>query len=268
MPTARSATTDDGVEIAFDDVGRGRPVVWLHGITDDMASWEPITSRLSGEMRCIRIDFRGHGHSQGQGPYSTGLLLDVAAVIRDTGITSPVVVGHSLGGVVATLAAASGLTGPVVCVDQPLKLGSVAPLIRSVASRVKDPATYADTLVAVKLDLGAALVPRRDRAAIERATRNSTQEATLELWQPLLEADAAAMAETEETLQAALRSIDVPYLALHSQRPGPDYEKWFRATNRQATLECWPDLGHWLHLVQPARFAERIRQFVEHSESP
>jgi pimeloyl-ACP methyl ester carboxylesterase len=29
-----------------------------------------------------------------------------------------------------------------------------------------------------------------------------------------------------------------------------------------ATLEVWGGYGHWLHLVDPDRFAARVREFV------
>jgi len=145
--------TDDGVEIAFDDAGEGVPVIWLHGITDDRTSWGPVTSRLTDKMRCIRVDLRGHGRSANKGPYAAGFVSDLAAVIRATGARSPVVVGHSLGGVVATLAASMGLTGPVLCVDQPLRLGSFTELVPD-AVRTPDPAPYGGPPIAAQPEPG------------------------------------------------------------------------------------------------------------------
>ena len=35
---------NDGLEVAFDECGDGRPVVWLHGMAEDRVSWasEPL----------------------------------------------------------------------------------------------------------------------------------------------------------------------------------------------------------------------------------
>jgi pimeloyl-ACP methyl ester carboxylesterase len=256
------AVTDDGLEIAFDDRGRGPAVIWLHGITDDRTFWTPITSRLADQMRCIRIDFRGHGSSASRGPYATGFILDLAAVIRATGVRAPVVVGHSLGGVVATIAAAAGMTGAVVCVDQPLKLATFAKQIRAHAARLRDPRTYADTIIEEKLALGMGLVPAALLPDLESRTRNSNQEVVLDVWRPILDDDFAEVAATERTLAEALRSIAVPYLALHSTPVEEGYEDWFRTTNPAATFEYWPQLGHWIYLVEPDRFVERIQRFM------
>jgi len=257
--------TEDGVEIAFDDRGRGPAVIWLHGITDDRTFWTPVTSRLVDQLRCIRIDLRGHGRSASQGPYSTGFVSDLAAVIRATGLRAPLVVGHSLGGVVATIAAAAGVTGPVVCVDQPLKLATFAKLIRGHAPRLRDPATYADTILEEKLALGMGLVPAALLPDLESRTRASNQEVILDVWRPILDDDLAEVAATERTLAEALGSIDVPYLALHSTPLEDGYEEWFRTVNPSATFEFWPKLGHWLYLVDPGRFVDRIQRFVEAS---
>lgn len=268
MTREKSTVTDDGVEIAFDDAGQGVPVIWLHGITDDRTSWGPVTSRLTDKMRCIRVDLRGHGRSANRGPYAAGFVSDLAAVIRATGTTSPVVVGHSLGGVVATLAASTGLTGPVVCVDQPLKLGSFTELVQRDAVRLRDPATYADTLMAEKLELGMGLVPTALFRELERSTRESNQTVILDAWRPVLDGDLDGITATERALEDALRMIDVPYLALHGRPVEPGYEQWFGATNPAAKFEYWPGLGHWLHLVKPTRFAGLVTQFIEQTAPP
>ena len=268
MTGEKSTVTDDGVKIAFDDTGRGTPVIWLHGITDDRLSWGTVTSRLTHEMRCIRVDLRGHGRSENKGPYAGGFVSDLTAVIRATGAQSPVVVGHSLGGVVATLAASTGLTGPVVCVDQPLKLGTFTELVKPDAGALRDPATYADTLLAEKLELGMGLLPTAVFRELERTTRNSNQKVILDAWRPVLEGDLDGITATERALEDALRMIDVPYLALHGRPVEAGYEKWFGATNPAAKFEYWPGLGHWLHLVKPDRFAERVTQFIADSARP
>ena len=53
----------------------------------------------------------------------------------------------------------------------------------------------------------------------------------------------------------------VPYLALHGIDPGPDYGAWLRGVIPTATLEVWDGDGHYPHLVEPARFLDRLRAF-------
>jgi pimeloyl-ACP methyl ester carboxylesterase len=268
VATVQRSIGNDALEIAFDECGSGRPVVWLHGINEDRLSWTPVTQQLADEMRCVRIDFRGHGASSRCRAYELdGLVSDVTSVISASGIDSPVVVGHSLGGLVATIAAAMGATGPVVCIDQPLALEGFAEIVHPLVARLRNPATYADALMEEKLALGMGLVPEPLFRELERKTRTSDQNVVLDIWKPMLAWDFEAMDAAKSILEQLLRTIDVPYLALHGQPVESGYEEWFRSANPAATIEYWTGMGHWLHLVDPARFANRVRDFVsQHPE--
>jgi pimeloyl-ACP methyl ester carboxylesterase len=127
---------------------------------------------------------------------------------------------------------------------------------------------YADTLMAGKLGLAMGLVPSAVFRELERTTRNSNQNVILDAWRPVLEGDLEGITATERALEDALRSIDVPYLALHGRPVEAGYQKWFEAANRAAKFEYWPGLGHWLHLVKPDRFAGRVTQFIAESGPP
>jgi pimeloyl-ACP methyl ester carboxylesterase len=263
VATLQRSIENDALEIAFDECGRGRPVVWLHGINEDRHSWAPVTEQLADEMRCVRIDFRGHGASSRCRSYELeALVSDVTSVISAIGTDPPVVVGHSLGGLVATVAATMGITGPVICVDQPLNLQGFAEVVHPLAARLRDPATYADALMEEKLALGMGLVPEPLFGELQRKTRASDQKVVLDIWKPMLDWDLGAMDAAKSILEQLLQTIDVPYLALHGQPVESGYEEWFRNTNPAATIEFWSGMGHWLHLVDPVCFATRIRDFL------
>jgi pimeloyl-ACP methyl ester carboxylesterase len=263
VATAQRSIMHDALEIAFDECGSGRPVVWLHGMSEDRLSWAPVTEQLADEMRCIRIDFRGHGASSHRRPYELeALVSDVTSVISATCDEPPVVVGHSLGGMVATIAASIGDIGPVICVDQALTLEGFAEIVHALAPRLRDPETYADALMEEKLAIGMGLVPQPLLRELERKTRASDQNVVLDIWKPMLDWDLGAMEAAKPVFDQLLRTINVPYLALHGQPVEPGYEEWFRSTNPAATIECWSGMGHWMHLVDPVRFANRVRDFL------
>ncbi|MEP6493266.1 MAG: alpha/beta fold hydrolase [bacterium] len=89
-------------EIAFDDIGSGLPVVFLHAFPLNRTMWDPQVSALVGECRCIPIDFRGFGDSGTDGPYSMDRYADdVAGVLDSLQIARAVIVGLSLGGYVS-----------------------------------------------------------------------------------------------------------------------------------------------------------------------
>ena len=181
----RGTVDNDGVEIAFDEAGSGRTIVWLHGMGEDRTSWTPVTDLLAGEFRSIRMDFRGHGES-GRLPHYEGVDLvgDVGAVVRATCETPPIVVGHSLGGIVGTAASAFGITGPAVCIDQSLKDDPFSALMLALAQRLRDPTTFADAQLELKFALGMALLripmlPEEVVASTESTVRLAGETAAL-----------------------------------------------------------------------------------------
>ena len=89
-------------EIAFDDIGSGLPVVFLHAFPLNRTMWDPQVTALVGECRCIPIDLRGFGDSGASPPYSVDQYADDAVAVLDTlQIERAVVVGLSLGGYIA-----------------------------------------------------------------------------------------------------------------------------------------------------------------------
>jgi 3-oxoadipate enol-lactonase len=90
-------------EIAFDDIGSGFPVVFLHGFPLNRTMWEPQVTALVAEFRCITIDMRGFGGSGGgTPPYTIDRYADdVAAVLDTLGIERAVIAGLSMGGYIA-----------------------------------------------------------------------------------------------------------------------------------------------------------------------
>jgi pimeloyl-ACP methyl ester carboxylesterase len=263
VTTRGRVTTTDGVEIAFDAGGSGRDVVWLHGLSENRESWTPITERLAGDVRCIRVDFRGHGESARLASYGEGVFLtDLAAVIEATCTAPPIVVGHSLGGAIATVAAALGMAGPVVCVDQALKTDTFAKIVHALAPRLRDPASFPDALMDEKLALGMDLVPEPMFARLELLTRTSDRAVVLDTWRTMLDGDRTVLASQAAAFEGILPGLTEPYLALHGTPVEPEYREWLHTTVPGAQLEIWSGLGHWLHLVELDRFVDRVRAFV------
>lgn len=88
--------------IAFDDVGAGAPVVFLHAFALNRTMWAPQTSALAAHCRCIAADARGSGESAAASPYSMDVYADdVAAVLDARGVEQATVVALSMGGYAA-----------------------------------------------------------------------------------------------------------------------------------------------------------------------
>lgn len=90
-----------GAEIAFADLGSGRPLVLTHGAGMDHRMYEhQVRALVDAGNRVVVWDLRGHGASTLHGRRFTAsdALDDLAALLVTTGTEQPVLVGHSLGG--------------------------------------------------------------------------------------------------------------------------------------------------------------------------
>ncbi len=93
------------VELAYEEIGAGRPLLLVMGLGADRAAWAPHVSRWADRFRCIVVDNRGAGRSPAPpGPYTTAAMADdYAALLAGLdGIGGGVdVVGISMGGGIA-----------------------------------------------------------------------------------------------------------------------------------------------------------------------
>lgn len=84
--------------------GEGPPIVLIHGFGAALDWWDWIAPALSGTHKVIRLDLIGHGGTEAPG---SGYMIEreaalVKAVLDKLGVARAVVVGHSMGGEVAT----------------------------------------------------------------------------------------------------------------------------------------------------------------------
>lgn len=90
------------IEVGFDDVGSGIPLVLLHAFPLDRTMWAPQLSALVERARCIAPDLRGFGQTTAAGAYSIdGYADDVAGLLDALRIGRAVVGGLSMGGYIA-----------------------------------------------------------------------------------------------------------------------------------------------------------------------
>jgi pimeloyl-ACP methyl ester carboxylesterase len=94
----------NGFEMAYTDVGRGLPLLLVHGYPLNRQMWQPQLEDLKSYARLLAPDLRGHGDSQAvPEPYSMDLFADDLAEFLDAlHVDEPVVLcGLSMGGYIA-----------------------------------------------------------------------------------------------------------------------------------------------------------------------
>ncbi|HEY4616404.1 MAG TPA: alpha/beta hydrolase [Citricoccus sp.] len=111
-----------GLRLHYRVSGRrgGTPVVVLHGLMGHAREWDAAIDLLAPDHEIWALDQRGHGRSDWAEDYARSTMAeDLIAWLEATGLQDPVVMGHSMGGTVALLAAARRpeLFGRLVIVD-------------------------------------------------------------------------------------------------------------------------------------------------------
>ena len=56
----------------------------------------------------------------------------------------------------------------------------------------------------------------------------------------------------------AVREAAVPYLYVAGEEPGAEYRHWLGQRLPAATIDVWPNSGHFPHLARPDRFVQRL----------
>ena len=114
IPLIGRWTSSDGLRLAYRDYAASTdrpPLLCLHGLTRNSRDFEGFAERFAGRFRVIAPDFRGRGLSD-RDPRPERYIpptyaADVIALLDELAIDRAILVGTSLGGIVAMLIAAA-----------------------------------------------------------------------------------------------------------------------------------------------------------------
>jgi pimeloyl-ACP methyl ester carboxylesterase len=242
--------------LVYEVAGAGTPVVFLHGLTFDRRTWRPIIDRLDGRVKSIAVDLPAHGGSRGEPAPLPQIAEQVHELVAALGVERPIVVGHSMSAGIAFLYAVSFPTSGVVVVDQAMHVRPFAELLRRLEPALRGPG-FTQAWQMFEQSLGLDQIPEPDRSLVLE-THDVQQEVVLGYW-------AQAMRTHPETLQAEIDAqlgrLEVPCLGVFG-RPISDGERERFGRLSHVELEEWAGDGHFVHLVDPHRFAARLLQFA------
>jgi pimeloyl-ACP methyl ester carboxylesterase len=117
-PVKKTVRAEDGTPIVCEVRGKGdTALVFLHGWCGDRGYWKHQVDLFAPDYRVVTLDQAGHGESgKDRKEWSVkGLAGDVESVVKALGLKRVILVGHSMGGPIALLAA-KRMPGKVVAV--------------------------------------------------------------------------------------------------------------------------------------------------------
>lgn len=252
----------NGLSLAYRTRGAGRTVVFLHPIGTCGAFWDGVVERIVDQYRCVAIDLRGHGDSDvpSQGFSLDDLAADVIELLRMERATGAVLVGCSLGGMVAqgiALKAPELLAGIVLAGTgyKHTPEGRNAMQERADASRQGMPGMVATALARWFPAPFLALNPPEVRAC--RAWLGDDEPMVVSwAWEAVRDLD----------YSERIKDIGLPALVLRGSldiaSPRDTLQEMAKLLPRARYVEI-DGAGHLAPLEQPAAFSAKLREFLE-----
>ena len=295
LPALRLGALDYGAPFP------GAPdLLLLHGMADLAWSLHPLAERLRDRWHVRSLDLRGHGESDHPGAY--GLLhfvADLVALVELLDLTAdgrrPVVVGHSLGGQIASQFA--GLYPELVRalvvaegIGPPVRLREADPEERRTTARgrvdvLRGAAAHRSlpdvTAAAARLRVThAGLDPATADLLAEHGTRVDEHGGVVWKFDPRTRDWLASF--DREAIEERWGLVRCPVLVVTGAAA---WERWWSAQSRSAQSEGWvdfdaaeirrrvglfsnvrhvdiPDAGHMLPYDAPAAFADAVEAFL------
>jgi pimeloyl-ACP methyl ester carboxylesterase len=234
--------------------GTGPELLWIHGLGEQSRSLDAIAAHPAfAGFSHILVDLPGYGRSPWpEHPDGLEQLAErLATWIADR---RPALIGHSMGGVLATLIAERIAVRAVVDVDGNLSRGDCTQSAKAAAYSLDDFVAYGFSAMRAEVyeDGRTDLALRGYHAAMTMASPQVFHHHALEL---------VAMSEPE-ALVARLAALRVPVLFVAGV-PGGICER-SRALLDQHGVR-WVGIepsGHWVHIDQPDRFATEVAGFL------
>ena len=91
-----------GARLRYLDKGHGPALLLIHGLGATHADWQKQIDFFARVFRVIAPDLRGHGDSEGEGPFNVDrFATDLSQLLDELKIGSFFVIGHSMGGAIA-----------------------------------------------------------------------------------------------------------------------------------------------------------------------
>ncbi len=260
MSVWRTATCKtNGIDIHYTRTGSNRlPVILLHGLTANGACWTLVARQLERDCDVIMPDARGHGKSSvpeaGYGYEEQAQ--DVVGLLQALSLPAPILIGHSMGGLTATVVAGQNpqrLRG--------LILADPSFLSPQVQREVRESEVADEQRRMLTLPLGEIVAemrarhPQRSPELLELMARARLQ-TSLRAFEVLK--------QPYPDYRHCVRSIDVPTLLVIGEQGvvSSELAAELQGVNPKFQVEKISNVGHGLHYDQPERFAALVKSFL------
>ncbi len=252
------------IDVAWFEVGRGEPLILIHGLADDHRAWRRALPGLTLRHRVLMYDLRGHGETSLGRPDGTlkQLAADLVSLMDSVGVGSANVAGFSLGGTIAMR----------VAIDHPEKVRGL--VLVATSSRVGAAAAgwYGERVEMVEgNDPGLRATLDRDTADVYAQSRSDLKDGLLIRRQSTADprgygnACAAMAALNAAPLDPELGRVSASTLIVASdldRHCPPKAAEIIAGGIKGSRLEVISGAGHPIPVERPGELADLINAFL------
>lgn len=175
--------------------------------------------------------------------------------VTDAGLAQPIVVGHSVGAVVATTYAARYPVRGVVNLDQILLPGPFGVAVRQAESTLRGP-DWRRVWDGMLAGMGIESLPAEAREIVTTAT-DPRPDLLLGYWGEILRGSDEDIAAERHSDLRSIGERGIPYRWVTSSEPPPRYLAWLTETLPEVVVTVLPG-SHFPHLAEPATIARLL----------
>jgi pimeloyl-ACP methyl ester carboxylesterase len=250
----------NGVNLFWDEVGSGEPIIMHHGYTGAHDVWlNEIAPRLSERYRCIVMDCRGAGDSEhpADGYNIAQYARDVVAMADALELDRFTYIGHSMGGGVGYqlgVAPAERLNKLVLVAPIPAGGINVDPSMLDQAQKLRAAPNARKRMIAERTLMRIRSPESSIERNVDRAISVSEGHFS-DSWRSMAEFDVTAQLDT----------LTTPTLMVAGAADGlctANVNDWQKLPN--ATLHVFSRVGHGVPGDVPDEFAAMIDDFMQH----
>ncbi len=254
------------MELFYRKYGEGQhSLVILHGVFGSSDNWVTLGRRFAERYSVYLVDQRNHGLSPRSDAFGyPEMVADLKELFDSLGLTSVILIGHSMGGKTAMQFALEhpGYLSKLMVVDiaprnYPVHHGTILNGLKSVPLSALKSRSEADELLSKSIP---------EFGVRQFLLKNLYRTDTGFDWRINLPVLDANIEKVTEALQTNGRIFEKPTLFLGGGKSG-----YLKESDRAEILQIFPeaaiimvpDAGHWIHAEKPEEFYQETIAFIE-----
>jgi 3-oxoadipate enol-lactonase len=260
----------NGCDFYYEQHGRGRDLVFIHGEIHGMEYWEYQIAEFSKNYRCLAYNRRGHVRTQWT-EYGFSLVnqtRDLSALMEKLDVQKPIIISLAFGTTIAANYA----------IDRP---NDVAGLVLGAWSELHDALQYYERWAGYNAR-SAELLEREGREAMVELVRREGGKSmymVIPVDSPIREKAIQMMTShpigeyrrgmlefglSVPNLVPAFRKLDVPALGLcGANDPYPDKPEVLQGMKNFREAPRIPGAGRFVHWEKPTEFNAAVKEFIQ-----